>query len=274
MVAGLEHVPGAAADHAGAHRHAAGQALGERHHVGQEAGVLVDEPLAGAPQAALYFVGHEQPLVAVADFLESLQVLQARDVDAAFALDRLDEHRHHVLVVRRDLAHRLQVVQRHAHEALHQRLEAGLHLAAGGGRQRRQRAAVEGLLHDDDRRLGDTAVVAVLARDLDRRFVGFQAGIAEEHLVQAGDGGDAVGGLLLQRDLEQVGRVDDAADLLGERAHQARVVVPERVDRDAGERIEVLLARLIPQPYALASHERDRLAGVGVHDVAHGVAPL
>ena len=46
---------------AGAHRHARSEALGERHHVGQEAGVLVDEPLAGAPEAALHLVGHEEP---------------------------------------------------------------------------------------------------------------------------------------------------------------------------------------------------------------------
>ena len=164
-----------------------------------------------------------------------------------------------------------EVVERHAHEALHQRLEARLHLAAAGRRQRGERAAVEGLLHDDDRRLGDAAVVAVLARDLDRRLVGFQPGVAEEHLVQAGDLGDAVGGLLLQRDLEQVGAVDDAADLLGERVHQARMIVAERVHGDAGERVQVLLARLVVQPDALAAHERHRLPGVGVHHVAHGV---
>jgi hypothetical protein len=54
----------------------------------------------------------------------------------------------------------------------------------------------------------------------------------------------------------------------------ARVVVPERVHRDAGERIEVLSAGLVPQPDALAAHERDRLAGVRVHDMAHGGAPF
>ena len=113
-----------------------------------------------------------------------------------------------------------------------------------------------------------------LRATLMRGLVRLQPGIAEEHLVQAGDRRDAVGGLLLQRHLEQVRAVDDAADLLGERAHEARVVVAERVHRDAGERIEVLLAGLVPQPHALAAHERDRLAGVGVHDMAHGVAPF
>ena len=115
------------------------------------------------------------------------------------------------LLCSRHLAHGLEVVERHAHEALHQRLEAGLHLAAAGGRQRGERAAVERLLHDDDRRLGDAAVVAVLARDLDRRLVRLEAGVAEEHLVQAGDLGDAVGGGFLVGDAPQVGGMEDAA---------------------------------------------------------------
>ena len=63
VVAGLEHALRAAADDAGADRHARGEALGERHHVGLEAGVLVDEPLAGAAEAALHLVGDEQPAV-------------------------------------------------------------------------------------------------------------------------------------------------------------------------------------------------------------------
>jgi hypothetical protein len=52
------------------------------------------------------------------------------------------------------------------------------------------------------------------------------------------------------------------------------VVVAERVHRDAGERVEIFLTGLVPQPYALAAHERDRLAGVRVHHLAHGVTPF
>jgi hypothetical protein len=89
-----------------------------------------------------------------------------------------------VLVVRRDLAHRVEVVQRHAHEALHQRLEACLDLAAAGRPRASRASAVEGLFHDDDGGLGDAAVVAVLARHLDARLVGLEARVAEEHLVQ------------------------------------------------------------------------------------------
>ena len=58
-----------------------------------------------------------------------------------------------------------------------------------------------------------------------------------------------------------------------QRRGEPRMAVPERVDGDAGERVEVALAGLVPQPDAFAAHERDRLPGVGVHDVAHGALP-
>jgi hypothetical protein len=92
--------------------------------------VLVDEPFAGAAESALHLVGNEQPLLALADFLQPAQVFQARDVDPALALDRLHHDGRHAAVVLRDRAHGIEVVQGHAHEARYQGLEAGLHLAA------------------------------------------------------------------------------------------------------------------------------------------------
>ncbi|MCI3951740.1 MAG: hypothetical protein K0R53_1237, partial [Burkholderiales bacterium] len=106
VIAGLEHAFRAAAGHACAHGHAGAQALGERHDVGKKARVLVHEPLAGAPEAALHFIGNEQPSLTVADILEPAQVLHAGDVDAAFALYRLDHHGADVPVVLRHLAYR------------------------------------------------------------------------------------------------------------------------------------------------------------------------
>ena len=50
-----------------ADRHARAQALGQRHHVGLDAGPLVREPLAGAAHAALHLVDHQQPVALVAE---------------------------------------------------------------------------------------------------------------------------------------------------------------------------------------------------------------
>jgi hypothetical protein len=35
---------------------------------------------------------------------------------------------------------------------------------------------------------------------------------------------------------------------------------------DAGEEVEVLVALVVPQPRALAAHELDRVARIGVHE--------
>jgi hypothetical protein len=64
-------------------------------------------------------------------------------------------------IVRGDLLDGGEVVEGHAHETGDQRLEAGLHLAVARGGKRCQRAAVEGVLHDDDRGLVDAPLVAV-----------------------------------------------------------------------------------------------------------------
>ena len=57
------------------------------------------------------------------------------------------------------------------------------------------------------------------------------------------------------------------AGLIRERLHQPRMAVAQRADRDAGERVEIALARLVPEPDTLAALEGDRLAGVGVHQM-------
>ncbi len=130
------------------------------------------------------------------------------------------------------------------------------------------------LLHDDDRRLGDALVVAVLARHLDRRLGRLEAGVAEEDLVEAGDLGDAVRGRLLVGDAPEVGGVyHPALNFFHESRSQPGMRIAERVHRDARQRIEVFLAGFVPQPHAFAAHERHRLAGVRVHDVAHGAIP-
>ena len=55
--------------------------------------------------------------------------------------------------------------------------------------------------------------------------------------------------------------------LLADRGDDGRVAVAERVDRQAALEVEVLGALGVPQPRALAAHERDRRARVGRHEV-------
>jgi hypothetical protein len=96
-------------------------------------------------------------------------------VDPAFTLDRLDEDRRGAVTDR--ILERGGIVPRHHHEARHERLERLLLLALRRGRQRAERASVEGVLEHDD-----LALRPVAAGELDRALVGLGAGVAEEHL--------------------------------------------------------------------------------------------
>ena len=181
VVARAEHVGRARAADDGADRHARAEALGERHHVGLDAGPLVREPLAGAAHAALHLVEHQQPAVLVADAAHFLAGTRSSSAGCRLRPGSpRGRRRRRSGCVARDLLDRRDVVERHAHEALDQRAEAGLDLGVAGGRQGRDRAAVEGRFVDDDLGPLDALVVAELARDLERRLVGLEAGVAEE----------------------------------------------------------------------------------------------
>ena len=61
---------------AGADRKAAAERLGERHDVGRHAGALIGEQLAGAPDAGLHLVEHQQQAVLVAERAQRAQELR------------------------------------------------------------------------------------------------------------------------------------------------------------------------------------------------------
>ena len=58
-------------------------------------------------------------------------------------------------------------------------------------------------------------VVAIEARQLDRRFVGLATGVAQEHFLHAGDFAQFIGDQLLLANLVQVRGMDQFADLCG-----------------------------------------------------------
>ena len=127
---------------ASAHREAAAHAFGDAHDVWRDAGVLMREQLAGAPDAGLDFVEDQQQLVLVAERPQAAQESGGNDAHAALALDRLD---HDGPGGGRDGALRgFEVGDGDLVEAFDLGAEALdiFGLAAGG--ERRQRAAMEG----------------------------------------------------------------------------------------------------------------------------------
>ena len=158
---------------------------------------------------------------------------------------------------------RFEIGKRHLVEAFDHRPEAfEIFLLAAGG-ERRQRAAVKGALERDDAvALRLAAHRLIFARHLDRAFHRLGAGIGEEHHVREARRAQPPGQPLGLGDAVEIGNVPDLLGLLGDRLHQMRMGVAERVDRHPRGEIEVALAVGGDQPRALAALEREIDAGV------------
>ncbi|MNS92713.1 hypothetical protein D3C72_1268570 [compost metagenome] len=225
----------------GADRVAVAQGLGGRQDVRRDAVAHVGEQRASAAHAALDFVENQQGARLVAQGAQLLEELRIARHHAAFALYRLDDHCAHVIAD--GGACRFDVVVGDVVDRWRQRLEAFRVLGLAADGDRKQGAAVEGAEARDDARLVRSELgVRVLARQLQGRFVGFRARVAEE---------GAVGeGRFRQRQRQAQDRLVGVAvaqmpqiiDLLGQHVDQRRMAVTEAVDGDAGGEIEVMLA--------------------------------
>ena len=220
--------------------------------------MLMGKPAPGAADAALHLVDHEQPVLPVANLPQRTHEIIMCKVDAALALNRLEQHRNDVWIARGKLLDRNDIVKRHPHKTRDQRFETGLHLAVAGGRKRRQRAPVKRLFHDDDGGLFDSLLVSVQPSQFDRGFVGLAARIAEEHFVHAGKRSKAIGKRFSFRDSIQVRCMDEPTKLLAQCLHQLRMIVAQRIYGDARQGVQIGLALLVEQPATLAVGEGDR----------------
>ena len=176
VVALAQRGPGVAEPDAGADRQPAAQPLGQGEHVRPDLLRLVREPGAGAPDAALDLVQHQQRARRVAGRAGRAQVAGRRRQHAALAQAGLQEHRRHVRAGRRPqrggvaVGHEPNVKAEWA-----ERLPDG---TLAGQRQGAHGAAVEAALGGDEHRAGRALGAA---DQLDRGLVGLGAGVGEEH---------------------------------------------------------------------------------------------
>ena len=113
---------------------------------------------------------------------------------------------------------------------------------AGRG-QRAERAAVECALEGDETiALGMTLGGVIAARDLDRAFHRFGAGITEEHEIGKALLAQPRGELVAVRAPEQVRHVPELCRLLLQRLDQMWMRMAERIHRDAGGEVEIAIA--------------------------------
>lgn len=97
--------------------------------------------------------------------------------------------------------------------------------------------------------------IMITARGLDRAFQRFRAGIGEEDLVCECRFRQALCKLFLARHFIKVRDVPDLLGLGLDRFHEVRMGMAQRVDRDAGCKIQISFAAFREQPDALASLE-------------------
>ena len=217
-------------------------------------GMHVGEQVAGAADAGLHLVEHQHQAVVVAQLAQLPQEFRRHHAHAALALHRLDQDRGGG--VGDGLLGGFEIGERHLDEAARDRTEAFEIFLLAAGRERRQRAAVEGaFIGDDVDALRMAGHRLIFARGLDRAFHRLGAGIAEEHQVREACRAQPLGEPLRFRNPEQVGDVPDLLGLLGQRLDQHRMGVPEHIDRNARAEVEIALAVGRGQPGALASLE-------------------
>ena len=196
-----------------------------------------------------------------------LQIVGPHGVDTAFALNGFKKDGSHIITPGRGLLERLDVVERHTDKAFHQRLEALLHLGVGRGRKGGNAAAVKSLLAHHDLRAGNALAVAEFARKFERSLVRLQPAVAEKNVAQTRELHQLRGQLFLQRHVKVVAAMNELGDLILQGRHQFRVLVPQGVNGDAAQRIQIRLAIHIPHAATFAVRQGNGQAVVGIHDV-------
>ena len=226
---------------ASTHREAVPQRLGDTHDVRGDARPLVSKESAGAAHAALHLVEDEHQARFVCERTQALQELVRRRMDAALALDRLDQQGRGLVA---DCGTgRIQIIEIHLVEGIHGRLESLEVLGLRARRDGRKRPPVKGVAEGDHAvALGRAAAGLVDARELDRALHRLGAGIAEQHTVGEGRGGEPLGEARLRRNVIEVGDVPKLFGLPLQRGDHMRVRMAEAGHADAAAEIQVALA--------------------------------
>ena len=218
--------PGLVAVETGADRHqAAAQRLGQQQHVRLHALGLRREQMAGAPQAGLDLVEHEQRAVAFAQGLGRRQITGRRRDHAGFALHRFDEERGHALLAQ-DRFQRIQIAVGHVRIAVAADQERLAIDALAGDADR-----AEGLAVETGRRADHQFALGRRAREFDRGLDHFRAAGSEV------DPGHAPG-----RQFDQAPRQGFGVGI-EHRLHIGRPARIEETRRRVGDRLRAVAER-------------------------------
>jgi len=209
MVAGAEMVDGLL-DGKRPDRDATAKPLGQADRIGLHPKLLVTPEASAPAHADLHLIKDQQDVALIAELAHPPEEGRIAGVYPPFTLQGLEHHGSYPGATGfgfgKQSLKSLRVVVRKEAESFHHRLEALVVAGLTGGAHRRQCAAVEaGLGREDDRPLNASHEMAMLAGQLDRRFVGLGSGITEKDAIGAAAAGDPGGEQFLFRDPVQVG---------------------------------------------------------------------
>src|SRR6266487_273794 len=232
-----------------ADRYAPREGLRQRQEVGLDAPPFDGEEAARAAHARLHLVEDQERAGPVADLAGGGQVFRRRDVDAAFALDRLQQDGRRLVID--GAAQRLDVVEGYVHEARDERLERLPEVPPPRRAERPHRPPVEASHRRDDLRAARRR-----ARELEGRLDRLGAGVAQEDPLQirGRDGEELLDERLLRGRAERRADMDQVSRLRGDRLDDRGVAVAEVPHPERSAAIDVLVAVLVPEG-------RDRSAG-------------
>ena len=253
--------------HHGADGQAAGQRLGQGHHVRLDPVMLVGEELARAAQAALDFVEDQGDIAFVAQPAQVRQEFHVGGIHAALALDGFDHDRRGLL--RRDRRlERLDLVEREVDHAGDHGLEPFVVLGLGRGADRAVGAAVKGVLEGHDLVLGLAARLGrPPAGEFQGRFDGLRTAVAEEHSGREGVVHEQLRESHVGLGVVQVGDVHQFRGLLRHGADDFGHPVAQGIYRDAPQEIEIPPALEVVDVGSAAPVEHDGGTHVGRRDV-------
>lgn len=150
--------------------------------IGRYAVVHIGVERAGTADAALHFIENQQRVMGIAQLAQPAQEGGIRRHHAAFALNRLHNHRAGVVVNQR--GGRVEIVIGGVFNARRKRCEIFRVGRLSSRRHGEQRATVKRVFKRHDAAfLLPGAVMRIFTRQFQRRFVRFRSGVTEEHAI-------------------------------------------------------------------------------------------
>ena len=166
--------------------------------------MFAGEELAGAADAALDFVEHQQQPARVAKRPQPRQKRRRKDAQPAFSLNRFEQDARRFLRDRR--LDGVKIAERDLIEALDGRPEPFKIFRVAARGDRRERAAMEGAFERDQPIAFGLSVDRMeFARRLDRALHGFRAGIGEKDQIGECGVAEPLGEPLGLRDAKEIG---------------------------------------------------------------------